>query len=160
VLKSHFCLSIFLNFHFFLFLVMFHQSQTSEILTTKSRQISFWHKAENEPTWLQIINLQCWFFFCNQIYLFPCFFYHPLFFNRNYLFPTISVSHHVSSISEPWNFSNQISSNVMESYGTHEVLAIKRHQIHWNLMGPIWILAIKSLHILSYTFFLVQGPFI
>ena len=25
----------------------------------------------------------------------------------------------------------------MESYGTHEILATKSHQIQWNLMGPM-----------------------
>ena len=38
---------------------------------------------------------------------------------------------------DPWDFSNQTSSNPMESYGTHEILAIKPHQTQWNLIGPI-----------------------
>ena len=32
----------------------------------------------------------------------------------------------------------------MESYGLKEILAIKSHQIHWNLLGIHEILAIKS----------------
>ena len=38
---------------------------------------------------------------------------------------------------DPWDFSNQTSSNPMESYGTHEILATKSHQTQWNLIGPI-----------------------
>ena len=35
------------------------------------------------------------------------------------------------------DFSNQIPSDPLESYGIHEVLAIKSHQIEWNLKGSM-----------------------
>jgi hypothetical protein len=38
---------------------------------------------------------------------------------------------------DPWDFSNQISSNPMESYETQGILAIKSHQTQWNLLGSI-----------------------
>jgi len=38
---------------------------------------------------------------------------------------------------DPSDFGNQISSNPMEFYGIHEILAAKSHQIQWNLMGPM-----------------------
>ena len=37
----------------------------------------------------------------------------------------------------PGDFNNQISSKPMESYGVHEVLAIKSYQIQWILMGSM-----------------------
>ena len=118
------------------------------------------HEAENEPKWLKIFNLQCWnSLFFNQNYLLPILFvsHHsssaeiPVFSIQKYLFPFLFVSHHVSPISEPWDFSNQISSNPIESCGIHEILAIKSHQTQWHLMGsmrfgqsnlikPTWIL--------------------
>ena len=42
------------------------------------------------------------------------------------------------------DFSNQIPSNPMESYWINEILAIKSHQIQWNLLGIHENLAIKS----------------
>ena len=50
---------------------------------------------------------------------------------------------HSNGKSNPWGFSNQISSNPMETYGIHEILTIKPSQIQWNLMGS-WVLATKS----------------
>jgi hypothetical protein len=38
---------------------------------------------------------------------------------------------------DPGDFSNQISSKTMEPCGIHEILAIKPHQIQWNLMGSM-----------------------
>ena len=38
---------------------------------------------------------------------------------------------------DPWDFSNQISSNPMEPYETQGILAIKSHQTQWNLLGSI-----------------------
>ena len=38
---------------------------------------------------------------------------------------------------DPMDFSNQIPSDPLESYGIHEVLAIKSHQIEWNLKGSM-----------------------
>ena len=68
MLKFLFCLNQFFYVLFFLFLIMFHQSQTREILAIKSRLIS--PKGWNEPKWLQIINLQCW----NSLLFYPKFF--------------------------------------------------------------------------------------
>ena len=50
----------------------------------------------------------------------------------------------MESYGNPSDFSNQISSNPIESCGIHEILAIKSHQTQWNLVGPHAILAIKS----------------
>ena len=44
---------------------------------------------------------------------------------------------------DPWGFSNQISSNPMETYGAHAILTIKSHQTQWNHIGIHEILAIK-----------------
>ena len=98
------------------------------------------------------------FTFLNQNYLFPrererqreidrerdsfCFSsllqcWNSLVFNPKKIISISFVSHHASPISEPWDFSNQISSNPIESCGVHEILAIKSHQIQWHLMGSM-----------------------
>ena len=119
----------------------------------------------NTLAYPRLIKHQCWnSFFLIYVFLFPMLFlsHHSssaeitfvwtkmsyVQFNLFLIMSHQSQNHEILAIKSnliksnrivwnPWYFSNQISSNPMESYGNHEILAIKSHQPQWNLMGSM-----------------------